>query len=107
MFFVNFLIETAKKIDRFQVLAPAEFIRNPLALFAGVVEIKHGSDRIHAQAVDVIFVEPEHGARHQKAANLGAAVVEDVRLPVGMEALARVGVLVEMSAIEVGKAVKI
>ena len=33
--------------------------------------------RIHAQAVDMIFVEPEHGARHQKAAHFGAAVIED------------------------------
>ena len=75
--------------------------------FARVVEIEHGGDGVHAQSVDVIFVEPEHGARHQEAAHFGASVVEDVSLPVGMKSLARVGVLVEMRAVEVGEAVRV
>ena len=107
MFFVSFLIEAAQEIDGVEIFASAEFVGNPLALLARVVEIEHGGDGIHAQAVDVIFVEPEHGARHQKAAHFGAAVVEDVRLPVGMESLARVGVLVEVRAVEVGEAVRV
>ena len=107
MLFVGFLIEAAQEVDGVEVLAAAEFVGNPLALLARVVEIEHGGDGVHAQAVDVIFVEPEHGARHQEAAHFGAAVVEDVRLPVGMEALARVGVLVEVRAVEVGEAVRV
>jgi hypothetical protein len=82
----------------------SHFMPKPRPL-ARVVEIEHGGDRVHAQAVDVIFVEPEHGARHQEAAHFRAAVIEDVRLPVGMESLTRVGVLVEMSAVEVGETV--
>ena len=89
------------------IFASAEFVGNPFALLAGVIEVEHGGDRIHAQAVDVILVEPEHRARHQKAANFGASVVEDVRLPVGMETLPRIGMLVEMRAVEVGQAVRV
>ena len=94
MLFVGFLIEAAEEVDSLDVFPSAVFVGNPLTLLAGVIEVEHGSDRIHAQAVDVVFVEPEHGARHQKTANFGAAVVEDVGLPVGMETLPRIGVLI-------------
>ena len=76
-------------------------------LLAGVVEVEHGGDRVHAQAVDVILVEPEQRAGEQEAAHLVAPEVEDVRFPLGMEALARVGVLVEMRAVEVGEPVRV
>ena len=55
----------------------------------------------------MIFVQPEHGARHQEAAHFGAAIVKDERLPVGMEALAKVGVLEQVGAIEEGEAVAV
>ena len=86
---------------------PPIAVGNPLALFARVIEIEHGGDGVHAQAIGMILVEPEHGARHQKAADFGAAVIEDERLPVGMKSLARVGVLEEMGAVEKCKAVAI
>src|SRR5580658_1076556 len=101
MLFVSFLIEAAEKFDGLQILASAEFIRNPFTLLARIIEVEHGSDCIHAQAVDVILVEPEHRARHEKAANFGASIVEDVRLPVRMKTLPRIRMLIKMSAIEV------
>src|SRR5450631_2228250 len=104
---VGFLIEAAEEVDGVEVLASAEFVGDPFTLFARVIEIQHGGDCIYAYAVDVIFVEPEHGARHQEAADFGAAIVKNVRLPVGMEPLARVCVLVKMRAVEVGQAVSI
>src|ERR1700693_152548 len=107
MLFIRFLIEATKEVDGVEILASAKLVGNPFTLLAGVVEIKHGSDGIHAQAVDVIFVEPEHGARHQEAAHFGAAIVENVGLPVGMESLARVGVLIKMRAVEVGETVSV
>src|SRR6266404_7148729 len=51
MLFVGFEVETAQEVDRFQVLAAAELVRNPFTLLARVVEIEHGSDGVHAQAV--------------------------------------------------------
>src|SRR5208282_1805755 len=53
MLFVGFEIEAAQKVDGFQVLASSKFIGNPLALLARIVEIEHGSDRVHAQPVDM------------------------------------------------------
>ena len=93
MLFVGFLVEPAQEVDGFEIFASAEFVGDPLAFLARIIEIEHGSDGIHAQAVDVVLVEPEHRARHQEAADFIAAIVEDVRLPVGMESLARVGML--------------
>ena len=107
MLFVGFEVEVAQEVDGLEVFASAELVGNPFALLARVVEIEHGSDGVHAQAVGVIFVQPEHGARHQEAAHFRAAVVEDHRLPVGMEALARVGVLEQMRAVEEGEAVAV
>src|ERR1700688_3821711 len=104
MFFVGFEIEAAQKFDGFQVLSPAKLVGNPLALLARVVKIEHRSDRIHAQAVDVILVEPEHGARHQETSNFAASVVKNESLPVGMKTLPRIGMLKQMRAVEVSKA---
>src|SRR6202140_5012417 len=95
MLFIRLLIEATKEVNCVEILASAVLVGNPFTLLARVVEVKHGSDGIHAQAVDVIFVEPEHGTRHQEAAHFGAAVVENVGLPIGMESLTRVGVLVK------------
>src|SRR5580704_17475859 len=105
MLFVSLLIEAAKEVDGLEVFATAELVGNPFPFLARIVEVEHGSDGIYAQAVDVILVKPEHGARHQETPNLGAPVIEDVRLPVGMETLARVGMLVQVRAIEVSQAV--
>src|SRR5215469_17297806 len=76
-------------------------------LATGVVEIKHRSHSVYAQPIDMIFVQPEHGAGHQEAAHLVATVVIDVRVPVGMEAEPPIRVLEKMRAVEVGKAVPI
>ena len=86
---------------------PPNLFGNPFAVLARIIEIEHRGDGVHAQAVDVIFVEPEHRTRHQEAADFGAAIVEDVSLPVGMKSLARIGVLVEMRAVEIGEAVRV
>ena len=88
MLLEDFLIEAAEEIDGIEIFASAKFVWNPFALFARIVEIQHGGDGVHPQAVDMVFVEPKHRARHQEAAHFGASVVEDVRLPVGMKSLA-------------------
>ena len=74
---------------------------------ARVVEIQHRRDRIHAQPVDVVLLEPEQRVRQQEVADLVAAVVEDQRAPVLMLALPRIGVLVERGAVEPREAVRV
>src|SRR5512141_700737 len=98
MLFVGFGIEPAQKVDRLQVLPPAVLVRNPLALLARVIEIEHRRHGIYAQSIDMVFVEPEHGARQQEAPHFIPPVIEDVSVPVGMESLAPVGMLVKMRA---------
>ena len=55
----------------------------------------------------MITLEPEQGVADEEVGHLAAAVVEDAGAPVGMLALPRVGVLEEMSAVEVGEPVRI
>src|SRR5580700_4245285 len=107
MLFVSLLIETAQKVDGLKIFPPAELVWNPLTLPARVIQIEHRSDRIHAPAVDVVFVEPKHGTRHQKAAHLSASIVEDVRLPVGMKTLPRIRMFIQVRAIEIGEAMRV
>src|SRR5713226_2279608 len=107
MFFIGFKVEAAQEFDRFEILASAVLVGNPFSLFAGIVEIEHGGDRIYPQAVDVVALEPEHGARHQEAADFGAAVIENERLPIRMETLARIRMFVKVRAVEVGEAVRV
>src|SRR6266576_1268778 len=107
MLFVSLGVELAQKINGFEILTSTKFVRNPLASLARVVEIKHGSDRIYYQAIDVIFIQPEQATGHKKAAHFVATVVEDESLPVGMKTLAGIGVLVQMCAIEVGQPVRV
>ena len=100
-------VEAAQEIDGLQVLVAAVLVRNPLAGLARVVEVQHGGHGIHAQAVDVILLQPEQRVRDQERAHFVAAVVEDQRAPVAMLALARVGVLVERGAVEEDQAVRV
>src|SRR6266567_9103514 len=90
-----------------QIFAAAELIGNPLAGLARVIEIEHGSDGVHAEAVNVVFVEPEEGVGNQIVLHFIAAVVVDQRAPIGMRALARVGMLVEMAAVKLRQAVSV
>ena len=101
MFLVGLLIESAQEVDRFEILAPTVLIRNPLTLLAGVVQVQHRRDRVHAKSINVILVQPEHRTRHQEAAHFSATVIEDVCFPVGMEALPRVRVFVKMCPVEI------
>ncbi len=105
MLAVDVLVQPAQEGDGLQVLAAPVGVRHPLARLARVVEVQHRGHRVHPQAVGVEDVEPEHRARQQEAADLVAPVVEDEAVPVGVVALAAVGVLVEVRPVEVGEAV--
>ena len=104
---VGQFVEAAQEVDGLQVLVAAVLIGDPLARLARVVQIEHGRHGIHAQAVDVILLQPEQRVRDQERAHFVAAVIEDQRAPVALLALARVGVLVERGAVEEGQAVRV
>ena len=82
---------------------PPQLVGHPLPALAGVVEVEHRGDGVDPQAVDVELLEPVQGVGDEEVADLVAAVVEHERPPVGVLALARVGVLVERGAVEAGQ----
>ena len=53
----------------------------PLARPPVVVEVEHGGDRVHAQAVDVVFLRPVDGVGDEKALHLVAADVKAACAP--------------------------
>ncbi len=101
------LVELLDEVHRLQVLPPAELVGNPFPGVAGVVEVQHAGHRIHAQAVNVVHVGQEHRVGEQEGPDLVAPVVEDQGAPVAVLALARVGVLVQVRAVEVGQSVAV
>ena len=103
----SFGIEAPQECDRLEILAPAEPVGNPAAGRPAVVEIKHRGDRIDAQSVDAVAVEPEQAVGEQEVGDLGASEIVDQRVPVEVPALLRVGMLVERGAVETAEPVRI
>ena len=101
------VVEAAQKIHGFQVFAPAMAVGNPLARRTAVIAVKHGSHGIHPQAVNTKTLQPIKGVADQKVAHLGAAEVVDQRIPVLVETLFRVGIFVQVRAIEIGQSMGI
>ncbi len=77
-------IQILEELDRLEVFASAVLVGDPLPVLTGIVEIEHRGDGVNADPVHVVDVEPETGAGHQEIADLAAAVIKDVRSPVGV-----------------------
>ena len=97
------MVEPLQERDRLEVLAPAMLVGQPVARLARVVEVEHGGDRIHAQAVEVQVLDPILRRGDQEVLHLASAVIEDQGAPVAMLAAARVFVFVEGTAVEAGE----
>ena len=104
---VHHLVQALEKGDGLEVLAPSEHVGNPLAGLARIVAVDHGGDGVHAQPVHVIPLEPEQGVAQEEVRHLAPAEIEHARAPVGMLALARIGVLVEVGAVKVREAMRV
>jgi len=100
-------VQSLEEIDGFKIFTAAIAIRDPLTFFTRIVEVEHGGDSVDAKAGDVVFVEPEERVRDKVVADFVAAVIVNERAPIGMSALARVGMFEEMSAVELREAVRI
>jgi len=101
------LVHLADEVDGAEILVAAVAVGNPLSGFARVVEIEHRRDRIDPQAVEVEALEPEAGIGDEKAHHLLALEVVDVGAPILVESQTRVGMLIKMRAVEIGKTVRI
>ncbi len=104
---IDDLVQALDERDGFQVFPAAVGVGKPLAGLPRVVEIEHGRDRVHAEPVEVVALEPEEGVADEEVGDLGAPKVEDARAPVRVLAQARVGMLVEVRPVEVDEAVRI
>ena len=100
-------VELAQEADRLEVLVAAVPVGLPLALFAGKVQVQHGGDGVHAQAVEVELLEPVDRVRDQEAQHLVALEVENQRAPVRVAGLDRIVVLVQGRAVEIGQSVPV
>ena len=74
---------------------------------ARIVEVEHRGDGIDAERVDVEAVQPVEGVGDEEVPHLGPPEIVDERVPVAVEAEARVLVLVERGAVEAGEAVRV
>ena len=104
---VRDFVEAPEEAQGLEVLPAAVAVGDPLPLLPGIVEVEHRGHGVDAEAVGVVALEPEQGRADEELADLVAAVVEDRALPVGVEALARVLVLVERGAVEPPQAVPV
>ena len=104
---MRLLIEQPQEADRLKILAAPEFIGFPIALFSRIVQIEHAGHGVHAQPVDMIFLQPEKCIRNEEAQHFVASEVEDERAPIAVLALARIGMLVESGSIEVSETVRV
>ena len=100
-------VEPLEEGDRLQVFAPTMRVGDPFAGFAAVVAVQHRGDRVDPQSVDTETLDPVQRIADQVVAHLGAAEVENQRVPVGVHSLARIGVFVQMGTIEVAQPVRV
>jgi hypothetical protein len=101
------VLRSCRKADRLVVLVAALRVGHPLAVAPAVVQVQHGGDRVHAQAVEVVLLQPEDRIADQEVADLVAPVVEDQAVPLRVEAQARVLVLVQVRAVEAREGMRV
>src|SRR5260370_40072539 len=77
MFAMREAVQLLEEGNSIEVFASSVRVRHPLARLARVIEVEHRGDGVHAQAVDVVLLEPEQRVRQQKVPALVAALVED------------------------------
>ena len=100
-------IQVFQQRDGSDVFAPAELIGNPFSLLPAVIEIEHRGDGIHAQAVDMVSIQPKEPAVQKEVSDLDAIVIEDAAVPVRMVAEPWVRMVIEMRAVKLGEPMRI
>ena len=100
-------IQVFQQRDGSDVFMPAELIGNPFSFFPSIIEIEHRGDGIHAQAVDMVAIQPKEPAVQKEVPDLDAIVIEDAAVPVRMVAEPWVGMIVEMRPVELGEPMRI
>ena len=82
-------------------------VGDPFSLRTAVIAIEHRCHRIHAQPVDMVFLQPVNRIGNQEVGNLGAAVVIDQGVPILMEPLLWVRMFIEMRSVKLRQPMRI
>ena len=98
-------VQVLEEFHRLQVLVAAVFIGHPLAGLLAVIQVEHGSHRVHPQAVHMVLLHPVEGVGNQEVLDLVHLIIEDLGAPVRMLALSRIGILIQGLAVEIRQAV--
>ena len=64
-----------KELDCLKILVSAVNIRNPLSIFFTIVQIQHGSNRVHTESVHMIILYPHECTSDQEVLDLILAVI--------------------------------
>ena len=103
----NGSVQLAQKVNGFQIFISAVDVLLPLAVLAVIVQIQHTGHCIHAQAVDMVLLQPEQGAGDQEGLHFGHAEVEHHGAPFLMLAAPGVGVFIAGQAVKIIQAVAV
>src|SRR5690606_2552124 len=101
IFTIDGFVKLLEETYRLQILLPAMFVGYPFAFFTGIIEVEHRGHGIDPQAIHMEAVQPKQSIADQKGAYLVSSIVEDITLPIGMVALAGIGVFVQKGAVEI------
>ncbi len=82
-------------------------IGQPFALFSGIIQIQHRGHRIHPQAVGMVGIHPVQSVGNEERTHLVATIIKNGALPVGVKTLARIGMIVQVRAVEIGQTMRI
>src|SRR3984885_14499771 len=93
-------VKVFHEFDGIEILATAMNIGHPFARFPGVVKVEHGSNGIHSQAVNMVFVEPEKSVGDQEVSYFIATEIKNKRSPIAVFPLTRISVFVKTCSVE-------
>ena len=92
-----------KKLDGFQILIAAVNIGEPFSGVFGIIQIQHGSHRIHPQPVNMILFQPVQSIGNQEIGYLRAAQVKNLGPPFRVFPPPGISVFVKRLAVEAGE----
>ena len=92
-----------EELDGFEIFISAVLVRHPLARLFSVVEIQHRSNSIDTETVYVVLFYPIKRICQHKVFHFIFAVIKDLRSPLRVLALSRVGVLIQRLAIMIAE----
>ena len=93
-------VHVLDEFHSFQIFSAAVFIWCPFAVVLAEIQIQHGSHRVYAQTVDVVFIQPEQGVSNKEVADFFSAVVENISAPLEMFSPSGVLMFIQCCAVE-------